>query len=335
MTIRTNARVTAIVCITLLTAILGFAQAGQGQGRLSGTVRDEAGNAVEGATVWLQFTKAGRRMETRTDLQGGWAFIGVGSGQARIMVVAEGYQGVVVTTLVSQLQLNKPVQIMLKPLKAPVLKETSGPATERDNAEEMVTRTYTLRNIAANDLKRAAMIFLNHWSFADGSNVITVKLLRKDLAAFEALLEKLDAERKNITLRIFTVIAAREGKSDAIENKDLKRVLTEVSNLLNFKSYVLDGASAITVRDGADIGRLALSTSLSEGMRFDYKGVTILTANSGKRSVKLGFWLREGNGQELLSAETEIAEDGYLVAGVSRIGSEGKSLVLVINAEIK
>ena len=41
------------------------------------------------------------------------------------------------------------------------------------------------------------------------------------------------------------------------------------------------------------------------------------------------------NKQELLSSETEIAENGYLVAGVSRIGNDGKSLVLVINAEIK
>jgi hypothetical protein len=37
----------------------------------------------------------------------------------------------------------------------------------------------------------------------------------------------------------------------------------------------------------------------------------------------------------LLNSDSGIPENGYLVAGVSRIGKEGKSLVLVINAEIK
>ena len=63
---------------------------------------------------------------------------------------------------------------------------------------------------------------------------------------------KTDGEKKAILLRIFTVIAAKEGKSEPIENKDLERVLAEVSNLLSFKSYVLDGASMITVKEGAE-----------------------------------------------------------------------------------
>jgi len=147
---------------------------------------------------------------------------------------------------------------------------------------------------------------------------------------------KSDIKKKIILLRIFTVIAAKEGKTEPIENKDLESVLAEVSNLLSFKSYVLDGASMITVKDGADFSRLALSSSTIEDLRFDFKGISVLTGSNGKRSVKLEFWLiQSNNSQVLLSSETEIAENGYLVAGVSRIGKEGKSLVLVINAEIK
>ncbi|MCU0237541.1 MAG: hypothetical protein MUC72_10715 [Acidobacteria bacterium] len=211
------------------------------------------------------------------------------------------------------------------------------PAAETQNETGVVTRTYTLRYVSPEFIREALRVYFMNCSFSRESNLISVVLEKSKVAQFEEQLRKLDVEKKVITLRVFTVIAGKEGTSDAIENKDLKRVLAEVSNLLNFKSYVLDGASAITVRDGADFGRLALSTSLSEGLRFDYKGVTILTANSGKRSVKLGFSVQQQGGgkQELLSAETEIAEDGYLVAGVSRIGNEGKSLVLVINTEIK
>lgn len=328
----------AFMCIVLLAGVPGIAQAGQGRGRLTGTVRDEAGNAITGAAVWLEFAEAGRRMEAETDGEGKWAFIGVGSGKARISVMAEGFQGVVLNVLVSQLRLNKPVAIVLKPysaspLKAAVLNDASRPAAEKDGGDDMITRTYTLRYVSPDYLKDAAKVFLDRWSFADGSKVITVKLLRKNLAAFEALLEKLDVERKNIILRIFTVIAAKEGRSDDFENQDLKRVLGEVRNLLNFKSYVLDGASAITVPDGAE-GRLALSTSLPEGLNFAYRNITLQPGGSSKRAVKLEFFLSAGK-QELLSSTTEIAEEGYLVAGVSRIGSEGKSLVLVVNAEIK
>ena len=147
---------------------------------------------------------------------------------------------------------------------------------------------------------------------------------------------KINPEKKNILLRIFTVIASKEGKSDTIENKDLKRVLAEVSNLLSFKSYVLDGASMINLKDGTRRGNLTLSSTMLEPLMLYINQIEILTGSNGKRSVKLSFWLLQArSGQELLSSETEIAENGYLVAGVSRIGNDGKSLVLVINAEIK
>ena len=336
---KTIAYWTAFVCMVLLAGIPAIAQAGQGRGRLTGTVCDESGSAIADATVWLEFAGAGRRAETVTGKDGQWVFNGVGSGKARITVMAEGFQGVVVNTVVSQLRFNRPVPIVLKPyaaspLKAAVLNDAPSQAAENIMVDDKITRTYALRHISPDFLKDAARVFLDYWSFADGSNVITVRLFRKNLAAFEALLEKLDVEKKNIVLRIFTVIAAKEGRSDDFENKDLKRVLGEVRNLLNFKSYVLDGASAITVQDGAALGRLALSTSLLEGLNFSYRNISLQTGGEGKRAVKLEFYLSAGK-QELLGSTTEIAEDGYLVAGVSRIGSEGKSLVLVINAEIK
>jgi hypothetical protein len=218
----------------------------------------------------------------------------------------------------------------------PAVAEEQKAQREDSSSREMVTKTYTLRYITPEFVRESLRIYFTNSSFGDGSNLISVAMFKKSVAAFEEQLRKLDVEKKTIQLRIFTVIAGKEGKSDTIENKDLQRVLAEVSNLLNFKSYVLDGASAITVKDGAGFGRLALSSSGGDGLRFDYKGISILTGNGGKRSVRLSFMLQQTSSkQELLSSETEIAENGYLVAGVSRIGSEGKSLVLVINAEIK
>lgn len=329
----------AFMCIVLLAGLPAIAQAGQGRGRLSGTVRDEAGSAIAGATVWLEFAEAGRRMEAETDGEGKWAFIGVGSGKARITVMAEGFQGVVVNAVVSQLRLNKPVVIVLKsysasPLKAAVLNESPGPETAQGESLDLVTRTYTLKYVTPRFISDSLQVFLVNRSYGDGSNLITVTLHRKNIAAFEEQLRKLDVEKKNITLRIFTIVAAREGKSDNFENKDLKHVLAEVSNLLNFKSYVLDGASVVSIREGLRHGRLALSTSMNDDLTFMYSNVAIVEGSEARREVRLEFALSCG-AKELLSSATEIAEEGYLVAGVSRIGSEGKSLVLVINAEIK
>ena len=47
------------------------------------------------------------------------------------------------------------------------------------------------------------------------------------------------------------------------------------------------------IKDGAEYSRLALSSSMSENMRFDFKGISVLTGSNGKRSVKLKFGFRQ------------------------------------------
>lgn len=208
------------------------------------------------------------------------------------------------------------------------------PAADNPGSEETVVKSYTLKYVSPKFIKESLGIYLRTCSFGEGSNLISVALSKKNVAAFEEQLRKLDVEKKTIQLRIFTVIASKEGKNDTIENKDLKRVLAEVSNLLNFKSYVLDGASVIILKDGTGRSFLSLSSSLPEPLQLYINHITIFTGSGGKRSVKLGLELYK-KPDRLLESETEIAENGYLVAGVSRIGKDGKSLVLVINAEIK
>ncbi len=220
------------------------------------------------------------------------------------------------------------------PIHAEEQKEA--PAAETQKETGVVTRTYTLRYVSPEFIREALSVYFMNCSYSRESNLISVVLEKSKVAQFEEQLRKLDVEKKTITLRIFTVIAGKEGTSDAIENKDLKKVLAEVSNLLNFKSYVLDGASSNTTKDGSEFGRVVLSSAIGENLQLNFKRISISTGSDKKRSVKLGLSLmQKSNNQELLNSETEIAEDGYLVAGVSRIGNEGKSLVLVINAEIK
>ena len=333
-------RMVLILCLVVLTGASGLAQAGYGRGRLSGSVRDEAGNPIAGALVALEFEQSGRRAETAANAKGEWAFIGVGTGRAKLTITASGLQSVIIHVQVSQLQRNSPVPVVLKPggTKAVEAEPVLAPGTDKGDGEELVTRTYELNYVTPKFVRDSLGIYLRRHSYSEGSKLISVMLPKKDVAAFEKQLRELDVERRMITLRIFTVIASREGKGEAVENRDLKKVLAEVSNLLNFRSYVLDGVSTISAKDGADFGRVALSSSsaLSGGMQFDFRRLSLATGSGGKKAVKFGFALIQLNTrQELLNSETEIAEDGYLVAGVSRLGDEGKSLVLVINAEIK
>ena len=211
------------------------------------------------------------------------------------------------------------------------------PAAQKPGSEEAVTKTYTLRYVTPIFIRDSLRVYFYNVSYGEGSNLISVALDKKNVAVFEEQLRKLDVPKKNILLRVFTVIAAKEGKSEPIENKELKRVLAEVSNLLSFKSYVLDGASMITLKDGIRRSELLLSSAILEPLILYINQVAILTGSDGKRSVKLGLelWQKGPESNGLLNSETEIAENGYLVAGVSRIGKDGKSLVLVINAEIK
>jgi hypothetical protein len=74
--------------------------------------------------------------------------------------------------------------------------------------------------------------------------------------------------------------------------------------------------------------------------------IYIREGKDGKQTVGFEFrlqketasYVKDGklidNDQTLIESETSVKENGYLVAGVSRLGN-GDSLVLVINAEIK
>lgn len=337
----------AVIAAVLFAVGLSLpAQAGLGRGRLSGTVHDEQGNPVVGAVVWLEFAKSGKRLEGETDGQGGWVFNGIGSGKARITVLADGYQGVVLNALVSQLQVNRAVKVVLKPraakpLLAALLENAPAPAAAADKPGELdlVTRSYSLKHVTPAAVCHSLNLYIYDRSFEDGSPALTVKLPRKDVAAFEAELRKLDVPRRNILLRVFTVIASREGRGGAIENRDLKRVLEEVSHLLNFKSYTLDGASVVTVKEGARRGELLLASDTMASLRLQFGQVALVTGADGRRAVRLSLDLyqqqKDGLHGKLLETETEVAENGYLVAGVSRLGGGGQSLVLVVNAEIR
>jgi len=220
--------------------------------------------------------------------------------------------------------------------------EKAGKGKNRSNYVDAVTKTYFLKHVSPNTVQRTLRQYFWECAYDKNGNMFTVKIGKENIPSFEKMLKQLDVEKKKILVRVFTVIASHKGKGSAIENKDLKQVLNELQKILSFKSFQLDGVSALTVADGQRRSRLLLSSLAS--LRLTLEDIYIKGGEEGQRSVGFEFQLEQKaepgfvDGkyvyETLIESQTSVKENGYLVAGVSKIGN-GDSLVLVINAEIK
>ncbi len=209
---------------------------------------------------------------------------------------------------------------------------------EKQVAEEnpeyrLVTKTYFLKHISPRDVDKILGLYFRRSSYSDTNSMLTVEIYNKNVLEFEKLLKQLDVEKRKILLRVFTVIASTQGNGDEIENKDLTKVLAELKKILSFKNYKLDGASVIAIKEGTRDSYIKLTSKISD-LNLEINNVKLKGDQPGKRSIEIGrLQLREFKTM-LIETETSIQENGYLVAGVSKIGKDGDALVLVINAEI-
>jgi tetratricopeptide (TPR) repeat protein len=80
---RRTAYVLSLLCVTFISGIPARAQA---PGLIGGTVKDDKGQAIEGAKVTIQSIDTGRKLETKTDKRGGFMQIGLQPGEYKITV---------------------------------------------------------------------------------------------------------------------------------------------------------------------------------------------------------------------------------------------------------
>jgi hypothetical protein len=213
---------------------------------------------------------------------------------------------------------------------------------------EIITKSYILKHISPDTVERTLREYFIRVSYDQtGGNMMTVKIYKENIVRFEEMLRQLDVEKRKILFRIFTIIASKDNKPSDIPGKELKMVLNELQKVLSFNSFRLDGVSAITVMDGQYRSSLMLTSQAP--LMFLMERLAIQGTSPGARSVKFEFRLSQrieypiSTGKEstqvyentLIQSETSVKENGYLVAGVSKIGRNGDSLVLIINAEIK
>lgn len=215
---------------------------------------------------------------------------------------------------------------------------------ENRQSHSAVTKTYTLQHLSPQEVERTLRQYFLNCSYSPNGNMISVTIFEYNVPRFEELLAKLDVERKKILVRVFTVIASHQGNDNTteIDNQEIKSVLAELKKVLSFKSFKVDGVSAVTLTDRQHISRLALSSQFP--LRLELGDISIREDSKGKKSITFEFSLgqkaaatnKDGNWfyDTIIESETSVKEKGYLVAGVSKIGKNGDSLVLIINAEI-
>jgi hypothetical protein len=215
---------------------------------------------------------------------------------------------------------------------------------------EALVRTYSLKFVNPNDLIKAAKFYV-YDSTASGST-LTVRVPRKYVGDFETLLRKLDVEKKNIQLQVYTVVASKEtpperykanfvSETRDVANAELKRVLDEMKGLWNFKYYWVENPSFLTVKDGAE----GNSTKLVSGS-FDFemrlRNVELRGDDPGKRIIAAGAislyqTLNTQRSALIETSDITFKEKGYLVVGVSGLqaGWQGAALILIISADVK
>jgi hypothetical protein len=218
----------------------------------------------------------------------------------------------------------------------------SAPQQEMPKPNLRIFRTYTLKYIKPEELLKATRILLEDASYSD--NMITINIWQSRIPSFEEMLGKLDVEKKVIQFQAFAIIASREANlkpSEAIDNKDLKRVLDEIKVLWSFKSYEADGPSYISVRESSGPNSFGLVTSFP--LSLTISDAKVAGEGPGKRTITIGQLklARKANPGEtgdyeyLDTHDVVLKEGGYIVAGVSGLGSTSKALILVVSAEIK
>jgi len=94
-----------------------YSQAGLGKGRISGEVKDEKGNPIEGVLIVAESLKyKGTKLQAYSDKKGHFAIGGLGTGYWRITASKKGYTSSYIEMYVRQLKKNPPITFTLKKL---------------------------------------------------------------------------------------------------------------------------------------------------------------------------------------------------------------------------
>jgi len=109
-----RATLTLVASIALVGMLGTDLRAQMGTGRVAGTVKDQEGNPVGGATVVAEPQGGGNKLEAASNAKGEWGLLGFRNGRYTFTVSADGFQPETATAMVQQLQRNPRMDIVLQ-----------------------------------------------------------------------------------------------------------------------------------------------------------------------------------------------------------------------------
>jgi len=302
-----NRAVLAVVPVFLLILTLSgpevYSQEGRGSGRLAGTVVDEAGKPVEGASIILEYVQFTHKLTAVTNPKGQWGFIGLGKGEISITTSKDGYVPSTISLVVSGVRRNPEPKIILK-------KATGNAAAEglSEGSKEMLLQGNVLF-----EQKKFAEAMALYQAFSDKyPSLYKVRLnvanchmelqeYDKAIAEYQKVLDGLNAEAADkkdnkLTAQVLSGI----GDAYMRQNK-----FEEAEPYLK-KSIDIDPADHALAYNVAEI--MMQAGKADEAIRY-YEMAIRIKPDWPKSYLKLGYaWLNKGNTEKAVESFTKFVE---------------------------
>jgi tetratricopeptide (TPR) repeat protein len=281
------------------------AQEGRGSGRLAGTVVDEKGNPLEGASLRLEYLQFNNTMTAVSNAKGQWGFIGLGKGVISLTISKEGFLPSTIQLDISGVKKNPEPRIVLKKPTGDVAKEGLS-----DASKEIL-----LQGNALFEQKRYAEALALYQRFREkypdlskvGLNVancyIELQDYDKAIAEYQKVLESLSAEPPDKRdAKLTGQIYAGIGDAYLRQNK-----FAEAEQ--NFKRSIdIDPADQALAYNVAEI--MMQAGNADEAIRY-YEMAIRIKPDWPKPYLKLGYaWLNKGNIKTALEIFNKCVEIG-------------------------
>lgn len=298
----------AIIHVSLL--ILAFSgpklysQEGRGAGRLTGTVVDEAGHPIEGASLMLQYSQLSNKLTAVSNSKGQWGFIGLGKGVVIVTAAKEGFTSSFIQLEVSGVTKN--------PEKKIILQKAAGnaPAAEgiSDSSKELL-----LQGNALYEQKKFVEALALYQGFLDkypilykvrlnvANCLIELQEYDKAIAEYQKVLEGLNAEAADKKdNKLMAQLYAGIGDAYMRQNK-----FKEAEQYFK-KSIDIDPADHALAYNVAEI--MMQAGNADEAIRY-YEMAIRIKPDWPKSYLKLGFaWLNKGNNLKAVEAFNKLVE---------------------------
>ena len=280
-----------------------YSQEGRGSGRLTGTVVDEAGKPVEGASIILEYLQFTNKKTAISNAKGQWGFIGLGVGVISITTSKEGFVPSTIQLQVSGVKKNPEPKI--------ILKKTTGNVTAEglsDSSKEML-----LQGNALFEQKKFAEAMALYQAFSDkypslykvrlnvANCLMELQEYDKAIAEYQKVLDGLNGEAPDKKdNKLMAQVYAGIGDAYLRQNK-----FKEAEQFFK-KSIDIDPADHALAYNVAEI--MMQAGNADEAIRY-YEMAIRIKPTWPKSYLKLGYaWLNKGNTQKAIESFNKFVE---------------------------